>query len=80
MSDIQLLVDMDLSQQKRIKILLEWRGEAGAFVYELNAPRPGGLGIAQYNARIFELRKEGLDITDDNGHFVLHKKGQSTMF
>jgi len=40
-------------------------------VWKLIAPKPQGLGIAQYGARIYELRHEGYDIqnhTDDNGY------------
>ena len=47
----------------------------GAYVYELIAPQPHGLGIAQYNARIYELRRKGYDIRSDRaGHFVLHRE------
>jgi hypothetical protein len=35
-------------------------------------PRPAGLGIAQYNARIWALRKKGYNIVNKTpGHFVL---------
>ena len=45
----------------------------GAYVYELIAPRPNGLGCAQYNASIYELRRKGYDIRNDRiGHFYLH--------
>jgi hypothetical protein len=40
-------------------------------------PRPKGLGIAQYNARIWKLRKIGHDIRNIKpGHFVLVEKDQ----
>lgn len=39
-------------------------------VYEIMAPRPQGLGIAQYNARIKELREQGYPIINlAPGHF-----------
>ena len=45
----------------------------GIQVYEMIAPRPNGMGIAQYNARIYELRHKGYDIRQDRlGHFYLH--------
>ena len=53
------------------RILKAFRVHTRLPVYLLIAPQPEGLGIAQYNARIFELRAEGYDIvnkTDDNGH------------
>ena len=66
---------MKQTQEQRILSLLKERGNVGAFVYEFIAPRPQGLGIAQYNARIFSLRKKGYDIRNESpGHFVLHEK------
>jgi len=60
------------TQHERILDLLLTRKEQGAFVYELIAPRPKGLGVAQYNARILELRRRGYAIINDEpGHFVL---------
>lgn len=51
----------------------------GAYVYELIAPRPHGLGVAQYNARIYELRRDGHDIRNDfPGHFYLHTEPVQT--
>jgi len=45
----------------------------GLYVYEMMTPQPKGLGIAQYNARVFELRRKGWDIRNDRrGHFYLH--------
>ena len=78
--DINRLAYMEISQAEKIKTLLQWRGDRGAFVYELNSARPNGLGIAQYNARVFELRQQGFDIVDNSGHFVLKNKGQISMF
>jgi hypothetical protein len=54
-------------------------------VWLLITPKPmGGLGIAQYNTRILELRKDGYDIvnrTDDNGHTYFELEGdQKTLF
>lgn len=60
------------SQEGRILKLLRERGEAGAMVYELVGPKPDGLGISQYNARIYGLRKKGYVITNVTpGHFIL---------
>lgn len=61
------------TQEERILELLKERGEEGAFVYEFMIPRnKGGLGIAQYNARIYGLRKKGYNIKNKTpGHFVL---------
>jgi len=60
------------TQEQRILDLLRDQGKAGAYVYEFMTPRPNGLGIAQYNARIFGLRKKGYVIENKTpGHFVL---------
>jgi hypothetical protein len=60
------------TQEERILKLLRKRGKEGAKVYEFMMPRPHGLGIAQYNARIWGLRKKGYDIVNVTpGHFVL---------
>lgn len=60
------------SQENRILNLLRERGERGVMVYELIAPRPAGLGISQYSARIFGLREKGFNIINDPiGHFKL---------
>lgn len=60
------------TQRDRILAVLTERGEKGVYVYELIAPRPKGLGIAQYNARIKELRSRGYAIVNtEPGHFVL---------
>ena len=63
----------DKTQEKRILDLLKERGASGAFVYEFMIPRnQGGLGIAQYNARIWGLRQKGYVIKNKKpGHFVL---------
>lgn len=62
----------DLTQEEQILTLLRQRGSKGVYVYELQTPRPNGLGIAQYNARIFGLREKG-HVIDNTipGHFVL---------
>lgn len=63
------------TQEERILNLLRERGEQGAYVYEFMMPQPQGLGIAQYNARIYGLRKKGYDIVNKvPGHFVLHQE------
>ena len=60
------------TQEQRILNLLRQKGKDGAYVYEFMTPRPNGLGIAQYNARIFGLRKKGYVIENKKpGHFVL---------
>jgi len=62
------------TQQTRLLTLLQIRGSKGVYVYEMMAPRPEGLGIAQYNARIKELREDGYNIINTNpGHFVLQE-------
>lgn len=67
-----------LTQKGRILQLLKSRGTSGVKVYELIAPRPEGLGIAQYNARIKELRESGYQIINVSpGHFVLNNGFES---
>jgi len=62
------------TQEQRILSLLRNRGSRGVFIYEIIAPRPRGLGIAQYNARIWGLRQKGFVIDNVKpGHFVLTK-------
>lgn len=64
------------TQEQRILYLLQERGYKGAFVWEFMLPRSkGGLGIAQYNARIHGLRERGFNIVNKTpGHFVLAEK------
>ena len=61
------------TQEQRILKLLQERGEDGVYVYELIAPQnKGGLGIAQYSARIYGLRSKGHNIVNvKRGQFVL---------
>ncbi len=61
------------TQEERILRLLKKRGRRGVEVWEFMMPRPkGGLGIAQYNARIWGLRNKGYNIKNTKpGHFVL---------
>lgn len=60
------------TQEERILALLKERGSKGVMVYEFMMPRPHGLGIAQYSARIWGLRKKGHAITNKKpGFFVL---------
>lgn len=59
------------SQKGRILNLLRERGEQGVKVYELIAPRPEGLGVAQYNSRIYDLRHLGYNIVNTDDKFVL---------
>ena len=63
------------TQEGRILKLLRERGSRGVFVYEITNSKPEGLGIAQYNARIYGLRDKGFDIKNVvPGHFVLHEE------
>lgn len=64
------------TQEQRILKLLQDRGEQGAYVWEFMMPQNrGGLGVAQYNARIYGLREKGYDIVNvEPGHFVLKEK------
>lgn len=75
-----MLVPNDLArlpEKTRLLKLLQMRGQAGVFVYELIAPRPQGLGIAQYNRAIKELRDGKHDgikhqiVNAKPGHFIL---------
>ena len=67
------------TQKQRLLQLLEQRGQQGVFVYEIMTPRPDGLGISQYNARIKELRESGYTIINTKpGHFVLRASVVST--
>lgn len=60
---------MKLTQRQRLLQAFQERGEL--YVYEIMAPRPNGLGIAQYNARIKELRESGHPIINkEPGHFI----------
>lgn len=66
------------TQRERLLEFLTAKGSKGAYVYELQAPRPQGLGLAQYNARIYELRRMGWNIKNiEAGHFVLIGKSLS---
>lgn len=61
------------TQEQRILNLLGERGSKGAEIWEfMLSRRRGGLGIAQYNARIKGLRDKGHIIKNVTpGHFVL---------
>jgi len=62
------------TQQQRILELLQQRGERGLEVFEIMTPRPDGLGVAQYNSRIKELREQGHNIINTKpGHFMLEE-------
>lgn len=57
-----------MTQQQRL--LDAFQEKQDLMVYEIMAPRPHGLGIAQYNARIKELREQGHTIRNiEPGHF-----------
>ncbi len=55
---------MKLTQRQRLLQAFEEKGHL--YVYEIMAPRPNGLGISQYGARIKELR--------EMGHPIINKK------
>lgn len=60
------------TQENKILNLLKKRAKKGVKVYELIAPQPTGLGIVQYNARIYSLRRKGYSILNIKpGHFIL---------
>jgi hypothetical protein len=62
------------TQKERLLELLKEKKGLGIYVYEIMMPRPQGLGIAQYGARILELRREGHNIKNTKpGHFILIK-------
>ena len=74
-------IDLSTSQHQRLIDLLKIRGDAGIMVYEIMTPRPNGLGIAQYTARIHELRGKGYKIENvEPGRFVLHQEPVQTSF
>jgi len=70
------------TQEERILKMLKERGKAGLYVYEIMTPRNmGGLGIAQYTARIWGLRQKGHNIINKKkGLFVLEEEDQQAMF
>lgn len=49
-----------MTQKQRL--LEAFRENKDLMVYQIMAPRPQGLGISQYGARILELRREGYEI------------------
>jgi len=70
----------DKTQEERILDLLRSSGAQGAYVYDFMMPRPQGLGIAQYNARVYGLRQKGYEIINKTpGHFILREQGQMQM-
>lgn len=63
---------MKLTQRDRLLKAFQEKGEL--YVYEIMTPRPNGLGISQYGARILELREQGHQIINAQpGHFVYKK-------
>ena len=68
----------NLTQEDKILNLLRERGKEGAYVWDFMMPsNRGGLGIAQYNARIWGLRKKGYIIENVKpGHFVLEEDNE----
>jgi hypothetical protein len=71
-----------MNQKQRIIDYLETHGRLP--VWKIIQPQPVGLGIAQYNARILELRREGYPIEnkrDESGYtyFELLQEGQQVL-
>lgn len=64
------------TQEGKILAKLRERGSRGLYAYEICMPvHLGGLGILQYNARIYGLRKKGHKIENvRKGLFVLEEK------
>lgn len=63
------------------RLLDEFINKGDLMVYEIIAPRPQGLGIAQYNARIKELRDKGHVIKNlQPGHFRYIKQFEGGLF
>ncbi|GEM_PF-2113797 len=68
------------TQQQSLLRFLKERGDRGVYVWEMLAPQPQGVGIAQYNARIYELRDQGFNIVNtEPGHFKLVHDNQSNV-
>jgi hypothetical protein len=62
------------TQAGKILTRLRELGEQGVEAYELTTRKPEGLGIQQYNARVFELRQKGYIIVNNPiGHFTLEE-------
>jgi biotin operon repressor len=58
------------TQEQRILKLLRERGDSGVSAKEITDE----LGILQYNARVFGLRRKGYNIVNDPiGHFTLYE-------
>jgi hypothetical protein len=67
---------MNTQKQRILQALREHPD--GLPVWMLIMPRPhGGLGVAQYNARIYELRRQGYGIESKNNKFILTYEPQS---
>jgi hypothetical protein len=63
------------TQESEILALLLERRAEGVYSYELATPSPKGLGILQYNARIYGLRRKGHKITSDRkGHYIMETR------
>jgi hypothetical protein len=63
------------TQENQILDLLTASKGAGVYSYQLATPHPEGLGILQYNARIYGLRHKGHKIISDRkGHYVLETR------
>ena len=63
------------TQENQILDLLIGSRGTGVYSYQLAQPKPIGLGILQYNARIFGLRKKGHRIISDfRGHYIIKEE------
>ena len=69
------MYEQRLTQEQKILDLFAERKGAGVYAYELAEPAPRGLGILQYNARIYGLRHRGINVVSDHkGHFVIKEE------
>lgn len=88
MDDLYILrnttTTLDTQRDRIFRYMLDHNGEVE--LWRLIAPRPEGLGIAQYNARIKELREvlevKGWEIKNEAGRrfFLKRKVTQETLF
>ena len=69
-----------MKQTQHQRLLQAFQDKQDLMVYEIMAPRPQGLGIAQYNARVKELRELGHPIINVKpGHFRYQVSRKETM-
>lgn len=61
-----------MTQLNELLQLFRENGDKGVYVYEMNSPRPQGLGISQYGRAILQLRRKGHNIVNvQPGYFKL---------